>query len=194
MTRRVGFPTWSWTSLTGEIFNDDCVPESVFGAYLMGLTKESSASEADIFFSLRLGGRHIPINEVLSTQGMKIIPEEEDSHKLLVEGNIIRLKRTLGDSHQVLGTGKRTIELPTSYDIAIPQGAEISEKTEHDALILINWNDSQRKASRRFVGMLLEWVEDGVAERRGLVSHYRLDFSAKTLREIPVTRKRFILR
>lgn len=40
-------------------------------------------------------------------------------------------------------------------------------------VILKKWDNPQRQKKRRFV-MMLEWVEEGVAERRGLVSTYRV--------------------
>jgi hypothetical protein len=62
-----------------------------------------------------------------------------------------------------------------------------------EALILVDWNDDQKSTKRRFVMLLLKWVESGRAERRGLLSGYRDEYDTEALKEIPRTRKTFIL-
>jgi hypothetical protein len=48
--RRVNFPTWSWASVTSEIFNKGYGVQSVFGAYLAADDRVSNQSDAYIRF------------------------------------------------------------------------------------------------------------------------------------------------
>jgi hypothetical protein len=41
--------------------------------------------------------------------------------------------------------------------------------------------------------MLLEWVADGRAERRGLLNEYGLEWDAELLKLVPRMRRKFIL-
>jgi hypothetical protein len=43
----------------------------------------------------------------------------------------------------------------------------------------------RRKIKKRIVLMLLEWVADGRAERRGLLSDYRSQHDSELLKHIP---------
>jgi hypothetical protein len=59
----------------------------------------------------------------------------------------------------------------------------------------IGWLEwlSEKKTKKRFVLLLLRWIGGGRAERRGLLSEYREEYDAEELRNIPRTRKMFIL-
>jgi hypothetical protein len=69
----------------------------------------------------------------------------------------------------------------------------LGEDDSNEALVLVQWNDSQKKSKKRIVLMLLEWVADGRAERRGLLSDYRSQREAELLKHIPRMRRKFIL-
>jgi hypothetical protein len=193
-TRRVDFPTWSWASVTGEIFNDGYGEQSIFGSYLNGLTKESGLSDANLRFWLMVGGNYLPLNDVVSNYRYRLIPEGKDSQQLLVEGDIVRLRRTPHGAHRVYDCEHLDLTLFMSLDLEHLPGAEHPVELFEDALILVNWNDDQKLTQRRFVMMLLEWVEEGVAERRGLVSDYRTEHSATIISQIPTSRKTFRLK
>jgi hypothetical protein len=87
-TRRVNFPTWSWTSVTGEIFNEGYGEQSVFGKYLRADNQVSSQSDAYIRFSMYAEGKLIPLHEAMQRYSV-VLPEE--SPILVVEGDLVRL-------------------------------------------------------------------------------------------------------
>jgi hypothetical protein len=193
MARRGEFPTWSWASVTGEIYNEGYGPQSVFGAYLNGITPEAGLDEANVLFWIMVGGVYTPLSEVISNTGGRMIPEEALSQRILVEGDLVRVYRDGDAGYKVHGVEQLDLTFSVSYDIALAGSQEYCEDGLEDALVLVNWNDCQRKSRRRFIMMLVEWVEDGVAERRGLLSSYRLGYSAEVLGQIPRTRTRFML-
>ncbi|KAH7176206.1 heterokaryon incompatibility protein-domain-containing protein [Dactylonectria macrodidyma] len=193
MGRRVNFPTWSWTSMPTEVFNDGYGGQSVFGAYLDGISKETNPNHASVRFWVMLGGNYMPLNDVVSHRE-KLIPEGKDSQRLLVEGNLVRLCREYGKGHRVHDCQHLDLVFFATLDMEPYPAKKCQEVLVEDALVLINWTDSQRQTQRRFVMMLLEWVEEGVAERRGLVSNYRAEYSAEILNQIPTARKTFILK
>ncbi|PVH88634.1 HET-domain-containing protein [Cadophora sp. DSE1049] len=195
--RRVNFPTWSWTSITSEIFNEGYGSQSVYGAYLEADDRVSNRSDAYIRFWIYVGGKQVPLDEVMQQQQHStILPE--DSPFLLVQGDLVRLTLTNGKQpYRVWGCEHLSLEFWAVFDldrdIAADSPQDGDQGSLEDALILVDWNDSQKKTKKRFVLMLLRWVGGGRAERRGLLSDYRKEYDAEELRRVPRTRKMFIL-
>jgi hypothetical protein len=194
-TRRANFPTWSWTSVTGEIFNEGYEEQSVFGKYLEADSQVSIQSDAYIRFSIYAEGELIPLHEAMQRYSV-VLPE--DSPILVVEGDVVRLTLLNGThSYRVWGCEQLSLRFWAAYDLdedtatGSSQGGNSSPTEE--ALILVDWRDGQRSTRKRFVMLLLKWVEDGRAERRGLLSHYKDEYDTEALKEIPRTRKTFIL-
>jgi len=194
--RRVNFPTWSWTSVTGEIFNEGYGGQSAFGAYLGADDYVSKQSDAYIKFWIYVKGEPIPLQEVMQQQRSNILPE--DSPSLLVEGDLVRLTLTNGKQpYRVWGCAHLGLEFWAVFDldqdIAADSPQNRDQSCDEDALILVDWTDDQKKRKKRFVLLLLRWIGDGRAERKGLVSEYRKEYDAEELKKIPRTRKMFVL-
>ena len=68
-----------------------------------------------------------------------------------------------------------------------------NEETETYALVLIQWKASPKSKKKRLVLMLLNWIDENHAERRGLLTTYDMKFSGDIVDALPRTRKRFIL-
>ena len=83
--------------------------------------------------------------------------------------------------------------LDLETDIEADSRRNSSDDSAEDALILVHWKDNREEDKRRFVLMLWRWVGKDRAERRGLLSRYRDEYDAETLRQIPKTRRTFIL-
>ncbi|KAI3325999.1 heterokaryon incompatibility protein-domain-containing protein [Xylariaceae sp. AK1471] len=194
-TRRPDFPTWSWTSVTGSTFNDGYGENSVFGKYLNSDDSVSHRSDAYIRFWIYAGDEQVPLHEVMQQQLSIVLPENYPF--LLVEGDLVRVTPKRKNMYRVWGCEHLSLEFAASYDLDEDMAADLSQagdrSSTEDALILVDWNDSQRKTKKRFVLMLLRWIQDGLAERKGLLSEYRLEHDAEALEQIPRTRKKFIL-
>jgi len=67
------------------------------------------------------------------------------------------------------------------------------EQKYEEALMLFDWNDDQKANRKRFMLMLLMWLENGDAERRGLLGDYRSEYDSETLAKIPKFRRTFVL-
>jgi hypothetical protein len=137
----------------------------------------------------------IPLHEAMQRYSV-VLPE--DSPILVVEGDVVRL--TLVDGKQpyrVWGCEQLSLGFSAAYDLdedtatGSSQGGNSSPIEE--ALILVDWEDHQWGTNQRFVMLLLKWVDDGRAERRGLLSHYRDRYATEAVKKIPRTRKTFIL-
>lgn len=106
---------------------------------------------------------------------------------LLVEGDLVRFTVTNGKQpYRVWGCEHLSLEFWAVFDLDQDKAADSPQfgdtSSAEDALILVNWNDDQRKSRKRFTLMLLRWVEGGRAE-----------YDAEALSLIPRTRKRFVL-
>lgn len=193
--RRVSFPTKSW-SVTGEIFNGGYGEQSLFGAYLSADDRVSVQSDAYVCFWVNAGEKQLPLHEVMQQQHSVVLPD--GSPFLLVEGDLVRFTLTNGKQpYRVWGCEHLSLEFWAVFDLDQDKAADSPQFGEtssaEDALILVNWNDDQRKSRKRFTLMLLRWVEGGRAERKGLLSDYRKEYDAEALSLIPRTRKRFVL-
>ena len=193
--RRVNFPTWSWTSVTGEIHNAAYGKQSLFGAYLRADKDVLIQNDAYIHFQMWVGNKPVPLHQLLRQQNSHVLPEE--SPFLLVQGDIVRFTLQNGKQPYRVEGCEHLLEFWAVFDLDHDTGADLtqagSKSSTEDALILVEWNDLQKPQKRRFVLMLLRWVEDGRAERIGLLSDYRTEYDVAALRQIPRTRKTFVL-
>lgn len=201
--RRLGFPTWSWTSVTGAISHELAAGESSFEAYLAARTNFSRQNDAHVFFSLKLAGEWVPLDQVMQQQrASNILPEE--SPLLLVEGDVIRVQLTKPENkkrnkvapYRIYGCDDLDLRFWDNPDFGLNQngGDREPDNIAEDALILISWDDGCKATKRRVMLMLLRWVSDNVAERRGLLTRSRGEYDSEIVRRIPKTRKIFTLR
>jgi hypothetical protein len=203
-TRRPGFPTWSWTSIVGEIYNEVYEnPRSILGGYLRASTEISATNDAYLRFWLQFDGQPTPLQEAIQRTNSNVLIEH--SPDLLVEGDIVRVVRNAGSTgYRFCGQNGEALEPlilaqfdfppPARYGTVGIQGAMVLGEVDfNEALVLVQWNDLQKKSKKRIVLMLLEWVADGRTERRGLLSDYRSQREAELLKHIPRMRRKFIL-
>ena len=187
--RRAGFPTWSWASVTGETFNEGYGEESVFGKYLKADNHVSNQNDAHIRFSMYVEGKLLSLHDAIQ-QYTTVVPE--DSPQLVVEGDLVRLTLVDGGRpYRIQGCEHLALEFGAAYDLDEDTSTDLSPVEE--ALILVDWRDSQRRTKKRLVMLILKWVGSGRAERRGLMSEYKSEYDANVLRQIPRTRKTFVL-
>ena len=186
-SRRPGFPTWSWTSLHADIYQDLFGEQSQYGRYLTGSTVCFPENEANVQFWCFADGHPLSLRDAIPMSDSPILPEY--SRKLLVEGDIIRVRRNSKGLCELFNEGK-SFE-PDVFDM---EPASQNIPTELDDLILIQWVDAQhRRGTKRFVLMLLHWIDKDHAERIGLLTHYRHEFQCDLIHNIPRVRKIFIL-
>jgi len=204
-TRRPGFPTWSWTSIVGEIYNEvDKYRQSILGEYLRASTEISATNEAYRRFWLHVDGHPTPLQKVIQRTNSNVLIEP--SPDLLVEGDIVRIIiRSPGSREYCFCRQDDKVLEPrggvAQFDFPPPEGyrtwnhgtVALGEKDFRDALALVQWHDSQAKSKKRIVMMLLEWVADGRAERRGLLSDYGSEWNSELLKLVPRMRRKFIL-
>ncbi|KAH8593711.1 heterokaryon incompatibility protein-domain-containing protein [Bisporella sp. PMI_857] len=189
--RRVDFPTWSWTSVTGTIFNEQHGEKSLLARYLAADHSVSGQNDAHLRIWVHIGSKPVPLHDVMK-QYPPILPE--DSPRLLVQGDIIQVKPTpgkksgRGQAYRVVGDEHSSLVFWANFDLDQDIAADATQDEEQenrveDALLLLQWNDCFTKKPRsRFVMMLLRWVDGGTAERRGLLGEYRISYNAEKLK------------
>lgn len=197
ISRRPGFPTWSWTSLVAEIFQNNYWLQSKYGQYINGHTVNFPQNEARLQFWLSIQGVGMLRAEDVNTDNVKILAE--DSPQLLVEGDFINLTyRCRGPQHRsYLLFGRWIYFSPDSSNEDQPYpglSLDNDPEAEDQTLVLIQWHDSQKTGLKRLVLMVVEWIDDNTAERRGLLTAYRDEFRAAEIDQLPRIRKRFYLR
>jgi Heterokaryon incompatibility protein (HET) len=194
--RRAGFPTWSWASVTGEVFNQLYGAQSIFGKYLAGRDDISNQNDADIHFSLESGGEWVSLDEVMQQRWSNILPENSISPSLLVQGYIVRVVSAQNGLYRLYDFDQLDppflfafLDLDQDQQTIFPR----EEQKYEEAVMLFEWNDDQKAKRKRFMLMLLTWLEDGIAERRGLLGDYRSEYDSETLAKIPKCQRAFIL-
>jgi hypothetical protein len=194
--RRAGFPTWSWASVTGEVFNQIYGAQSIFGKYLTGRNDISNENDANIQFSLQSGGEWISLDEVMQRCWSNTLPEDSIPPSLLVQGYIVRVVSAQNGLYRLYDFDQldppflfALLDLDQDQQTVFPR----EEHRYEEAVMLLEWNDDQRAKRKRFMLMLLMWLENGVAERRGLLGDYRSEYDGETLAKIPKSRRMFIL-
>ena len=217
--RREEFPTWSWTSIVGEIYNEVFGEDSLLGLYIRGSKSSCPRNDADVhFWVYDSNAEEIPLSGFLKQHPTSILPEF--SRRIVVEADIVQVK--ISRSRRIFricdGTGKDVLDqditqldlnpiVPSKNDQPLlyqhPPNSGWGEEIE-EAMVLIEWKDAQKGAKLRLVLMLLEWIAEGktgekskddlmVAERRGILGEYRQEWDSKELKRVARTRKKFIL-
>ena len=188
--RRPNFPTWSWTSVTGHISNEGYGDQSAFGKYLNASDDFTLHSDAYLKFWVQIRGQSVPLHNALELSGSNLLPEE--SYSLLVEGGIVSVKMygPLSPFYYIDGAEDLALRLFLEFDLDEDRASPLEME---DALVLVDWNDSQSQSKKRFVLMLITWVHEGVAERKGLLSGYKDEYDASTIHKIPKIRRKFFL-
>lgn len=150
---------------------------------------------------MKVEGEWVPLDQAIKQHARHILPE--DSPVLLVEGDVIQVQLTRTDRkrnrvrpYRVYGCEDLNVLFWESLDFDLDEHAGDREPDSgaEDALILINWSDGTRKNKRRVLMLLLTWVDENIAERRGILSIYNNEFDADVLARIPKSRKTFMLR
>jgi hypothetical protein len=197
--RRDGFPTWSWTSLIADIYQDNYGPQSSYTQYLNdvnGGDVKFPHNEAQIRFWLHIDCEWTSLLDVNKTDYSTLLPEH--SQQLLVEGEFIHLR------YKYRGIRHRWYHLFDQWRYFQPdlmsvdhewpgEASENDPNAEEYTLVLIQWNESQPHNKKRLLLMLLEWIDDKHAQRKGLLTSYRDEFLADRIDQMPRIRKRFIL-
>lgn len=197
--RRPGFPTWSWTSLDAEIYQDNYGTQSLYGKYVCGSPVDLPRNEADIRFWLLSSGKKTPLPDVVKLAGC-LIPCDPDQ-KLLIEGDLLHARYVTREdtSHRWyhLLDQWRYFEADKSHDAdsrpGPPVGKDLEDEHEDYVLVLIQWHESQKSNRKRFLLMVLKWIDDYHAERLGLLTGYRDEFPASWIDQLPRSRRQFIL-
>lgn len=191
--RRLGFPTWSWTSLHADICQDTFGTQSKYGKYLQGTVVWFPENEANIQFRCIVDGHPLSLQNAITITNSPILPEQ--SRELHVEGEFIKLRRNSKGACNLFDEWRYPErDLFDEENILRGASADGDVETEIEALILIQWADAQqRRGTKRFVLMLVHWIDDGHAERIGLLTHYRDEFRCDLIHNLPKVRKRFIL-
>ena len=201
LIRRLGFPTWSWTSVTGEISNQGSISRKCsLRAFFSGNGQIAINNDANLQFSTLSSNRWIPLNDFLPPH-QSCTPE--DPRLLGIQGDLVRValtennSRNWKSSYHVWGCDNLSFEFDVEFDwdweTAATKMQALDDGFAEDALILVDCHGSQRSKKRRFILMLLRWVGDDRAERRGLISLYRDEYDAEALSKIPRSRREFIL-
>lgn len=194
-TRRAGFPTWSWTSVTGSVFNQVYGMQSMLGKYLAGRADVSIENAADIRFSLQVGGKWVSLDDVIQQFSSKCLPEDCMSPSLLIRGYVVRVVDAGNGMYRLYDFDLYPPYMFAPLDVDEPQET-VSDGQGiifEEAVMLFDWTDSQKVAKKRFMLMLLKWREDGVAERKGLVGDYNTEYDSESMAKIPKSQRTFVL-
>ena len=122
----------------------------------------------------------------------------EDSPDLSVEGEFIKLPCRYRDPYHrwYLLCGRWIYFQPDIFDedqIFPGLSSEDDFQTEDQVFVLIQWNEPQRPRFRRLLLMVVKWIDDIHAERRGFLTTYRDEFRAEEIYWLPRIRKQFKL-
>ncbi|KAF7508786.1 hypothetical protein GJ744_008663 [Endocarpon pusillum] len=193
--RRCDFPTWSWTSLVAEVYQDTYGPQSSYGQYVDGIDVDFPHNDAQIKFSLYFSDGQVSLQDLINTNTSTTLPEHDQ--RLLVEGDLIRLPfKSRGSTHrwyQLFG-GHWRYFLPDLCSDAedFPGKPNLNDAEGEDyVLVLIRWNESQKSSMKRLLLMVLNWIDDDHAERMGLLTTYSEEFPTHWIDQTPRIRKKF---
>ena len=188
--RRSGFPTWSWTSLHADICQERFGNQSKYSQYLNGTTVCFPENEANIQFWCIVDGHLLSLRDATAMIDSPILPEY--SRQLHVDGEFIRVCRRSTGLYKLFDEWRYV-----GHDLSADETVASTENTtvtEVEALVLIQWADAQkRRGTKRFVLMLVQWLDEDHAERIGLLTHYRDEFQCDAIDNLPRIRKKFIL-
>jgi hypothetical protein len=133
--RRPGFPTWSWTSVTGEIFNEGCeADDPTLWKHLSGFgDARLDHCSHPIFWSLNK-----PLRDMLGSGTSSMLPE--DSSSLMVEGELVYVSWSEEtQAYRMYGFSAKAFRPQFDLD---DQGEEPT-KTQR-ALKLLDWTEPPR--------------------------------------------------
>ena len=140
----------------------------------------------------------VELQEGIRRSESNTIPEV--SSRLQIEGDIVRVRvvRVRVNESNCLFDGCDNEEI--SIDVWPAVATDVPDDDLNlferfcEAVVLIEWNDAQKRSRMRFVIMLLRWVTENTAERVGILSNYRTEWDVSDIRRIKRTRKKFFLR
>ena len=196
--RRCGFPTWSWTSVIADIYQDNYSLQSLYGQYINGTVVDFPENEAQIRFWLCLSGSLTSLHDAINMDTS--ITLLEDNQELFVEGDLILLRyRSRGIAHKWYDLAGKWRYFQPDLDLRVNDQDWPGSPTENDpeareyVLVLIQWKESQKSSMKRLLLMVLKWVDENHAERMGRLTAYRDEFSVNLVDQMPRIRKKFIL-
>lgn len=197
--RRPGFPTWSWASLDAEIYQDNYGTQSAYGRYISGLRVEFPRNESELKVHVSQGGGMLQLSEAVKSKDRLAL--STSNPRLRIEGDLVRLRYVMKDA-----TNDRWFYLFGQWRFFEPDGPrtvkhfpgqpsleDFANDSEAWVLVLLQWNESQRPDKKRFLLMVLHWLASDHAERLGLLTEYRDEFSASDIDELPRVRQEFYL-
>src|SRR6201996_7451514 len=182
--RRPGFPTWSWTSLIAEIYQDNYGLKSAYGKLINEIPSQFPQNETHLVFAPLIDGKATPLTVkfIQMTASIKLRNVKEVS----VDGEFISLRfRHREPFHEWYFVGDKWIYFePDVWDADRDknwpgQPTEQDEEAEAEAFVLIQWSESQKPSKTRLLLMLVKWIDQNRAERRGLLTNYRDEFPRK---------------
>ncbi|KAI9653237.1 MAG: hypothetical protein M1821_007668 [Bathelium mastoideum] len=195
--RRSGFPTWSWASLRAEIYQENYPPQLNYYKYISGTDVCFPHNEADIQFWCCRYERLLSLQEMVRIETSTILPEH--SPNLLVEGEFVSLRcKHRGNAHErydLFGEWWH-FEPDLSDELRDDPGSVTQKDSEHEvqALVLVQWQETQKHSgTKRLLLMMVKWLDENHAERRGLLTQYWDEFPSHLIGNLRRTRRRFIL-
>ena len=202
-SRRPGFPTWSWASVTAEIYQDPNYGRSFYKKFLSPDYPDLPDHQMEGIaprFRVELPGSGTSLAQAVERSTTDLLPETSTS--IIIEGEIVKVKRSSMVSsgfflcgHDGAGIQDLMIRLERDVDTIDEKGFSNEEGCEpQDALIVIEWHDDQPESETRFVLILLRWVGEGIAERLGLLGAYRYSIKKTIIQSVPRRRQRIELR
>ncbi|KAI9693509.1 MAG: hypothetical protein M1820_009197 [Bogoriella megaspora] len=192
--RRPGFPTWSWTSLTADIFQNAFGSQSEYGKYLLGNSVCFPENEANVHFWCRVNSQLLSLQDAVKMTGSSMLPEH--SRELLVEGDFIKFRHRPNGEFALFDAWDYFEPDCFDENILLTQSTEndLENEAEAEALILVQWVDAQKKSgTMRFVLMVVHWIDGNHPERVGLLTRYTEEYSCDLIHCLPRTRRKFIL-
>lgn len=178
--RRPGFPTWSWTSVVGQVSQRRIADPHYLDFLESGSGPPNSRMDrVKPVFSVQIPNLGETLAQTIENSRTKILPELSTS--IIVEGDVFRLVKDpfYGFWRFCDWNGKRHPYQPEPFpqpDVPGRGGGQAATAKAlegvQDGLVIVNWNVDQSETEVRFVLMLLRWVGDNIAERVGLLGHY----------------------
>lgn len=176
-SRRPGFPTWSWTSAFGKIQQDHISYEGQYARFLASDSRLPHPCLPGVKPAIQV---EIPnlgesLAETVKKTKTKMLPEASTS--IIIEGDVLEVSIVPPSCSFYLRNRDGTLVCCNSFGASIDTDRPLVRPSATtgktlDALVIVNWSDSQPKTEVRFVLMLLRWVGDNIAERVGLLGHY----------------------
>ena len=197
--RRPGFPTWSWTSVFGRIRQS--VPfQTQYARFLESNTRlpHPCLPRVKPAIKIQIPNLGEDLAETVKNTKTKMLPETSTS--IIVEGDVLEVSTVLHRPYSFhLRNRDGTLASDDSFRASIDTDRHLVPLGSNtvkilDALVIVNWSDSQPETEVRFVLMLLRWVGDNIAERVGLLSNYHKVWDKDSVDSLSRRRVKFELR